>query len=155
MSQTGAESLYVDRRSPSPPGLYRQIRGSILRHAKTDKTDAWHLRSLLAEGRPPECWIPSAHILEYRALLETYHDLRTQHTAWVQRIHAVFFHRGAPRLGEDALRTEQGLAGLRAAAAAHLSPAGSSRWPPPWTCSPLWKLSCSRCASSSPRPPGT
>jgi transposase len=37
---------------------------------------------------------------------------------------AVFFHQGAPPLGEDALRTEQGLAGLRAAAAAHLSPAG-------------------------------
>jgi transposase len=94
------------------------------RHAKTDKTDARHLRSLLAEGRLPECWIPPAQILEYRALLETYHDLRREHTAWVQRIHAVFFHQGAPRLGEGALRTEQGLAGLRAAAAAHLSPGG-------------------------------
>ena len=94
------------------------------RQAKTDKTDARHLRTLLAEGRLPECWIPPAHILEYRALLETYHDLRREHTAWVQRIHAVFFHQGAPPLGEGALRTEQGLAGLRAAAAAHLSPAG-------------------------------
>ena len=46
------------------------------RHAKTDKTDARHLRALLAEGRLPECWIPPPHILEYRALLETYHDLR-------------------------------------------------------------------------------
>ncbi|HET7248027.1 MAG TPA: transposase, partial [Streptosporangiaceae bacterium] len=26
------------------------------RHAKTDKTDARHLRALLAEGRLPECW---------------------------------------------------------------------------------------------------
>src|SRR5215468_4314097 len=94
------------------------------RHAKTDKTDARHLRTLLAEGRLPECWIPPGHILEYRALLETYHDLRAAHTAWVQRIHAVFFHQGGPALGEGALRTEQGLAGLRAAAAAHLSPAG-------------------------------
>ena len=94
------------------------------RHAKTDKTDARHLRTLLAEGRLPECWIPPAQILEYRALLETYHDLRAAHTAWVQRIHAVFFHMGAPALGEGALRTEQGLAALRAAAAAHLSPAG-------------------------------
>jgi len=82
------------------------------------------LRVLLAEGRLPECWIPPAQILEYRALLETYHDLRAAHTAWVQRIHAVFFHQGAPRLGDDALRTEQGLAKLRAAAAAHLSAAG-------------------------------
>jgi transposase len=94
------------------------------RHAKTDKTDSRHLRTLLAEGRLPECWIPPAQILEYRALLETYHDLRREHTAWVQRIHAVFFHQGAPALGEGALRTEQGLAALRAAAAAHLSPGG-------------------------------
>ena len=36
----------------------------------------------------------------------------------------MFFHQGAPRLGEGALRSEQGLAALRPAAAAHLSPAG-------------------------------
>jgi transposase len=42
----------------------------------------------------------------------------------VQRIHAVFFHQGAPALGEGALRTEQGLAALRVTAAAHLSPRG-------------------------------
>ena len=79
---------------------------------------------LLAEGRLPECWIPPGHILECRALLETYHDLRREHTAWVQRIHAVLFHQGAPALGDGALRSEQGLGALRAAAAAHLSPAG-------------------------------
>ena len=53
------------------------------RHAKTDKTDARHLRQLLADGRLPECWIPPAQILECRALLETYHDLRAEHTAWI------------------------------------------------------------------------
>ena len=94
------------------------------RHAKTDKTDARHLRMLLAEGRLPECWIPPGHILECRALLELYNDLRREHTAWVQRIHAVLFHQGAPALGEGTLRTGQGVAELRAAAAAHLSPAG-------------------------------
>jgi len=94
------------------------------RHAKTDKTDSRHLRVLLAEGRLPECWVPPAQILEYRALLETYHDVRREHTAWVQRIHAVFFHQGAPALGEGALRTERGLAALREAAAVHLSPGG-------------------------------
>jgi transposase len=36
----------------------------------------------------------------------------------------VFFHQGAPPLGEGVLRTEQGLAGRRAAASACLSPAG-------------------------------
>ena len=48
------------------------------RHAKTDKTDSRHLRMLLAEGRLPECWIPPAHILECRALLELYNDLRRE-----------------------------------------------------------------------------
>src|SRR6266571_3526191 len=94
------------------------------RHAKTDKTDSRHLRELLAEGRLPECWIPPPVILECRALLELYHDLRAEHTAWVQRIHAVFFHQGAPALGDGALRTGKDLAAVRAAAAAHLSPAG-------------------------------
>ena len=42
-----------------------------------------------------------------------------------QRIPATLFHQGAPPLSEGTLRTEQGLAALRAAAAAaHLSPAG-------------------------------
>ena len=97
------------------------------RHAKTDRTDARHLRTLLAEGRLPECWIPPGRILEYRALLETYHDLRAEHTAWTQRIHAVLFHQGAPALGEGALRSEQGLAALREAAASCLSPAGQAQ----------------------------
>ncbi len=94
------------------------------RHAKTGKTDSRHLRVLLAEGRLPECWIPPGHILECRALLELYNDLRRERTAWVQRIHAVLFHQGAPALGEGTLRSEQGVAALRAAAAGCLSPAG-------------------------------
>ena len=94
------------------------------RHAKTGKTDSRHLRELLAEGRLPECWIPPSYVLECRALLETYHDLRAEHTAWVQRIHAVFFHQGAPALGEAALRTGRDLEAVRASAATCLSPAG-------------------------------
>jgi hypothetical protein len=68
--------------------------------------------------------IPPGHILECRALLELHHDLRAEHTAWVQRIHAVLFAQGAPALAEGTLRTGQGVAALRAAAAEHLSPAG-------------------------------
>jgi transposase len=94
------------------------------RHAKTDKTDSRHLRTVLADGRLPECWIPPSHVLECRALLETYHDLRVEHTAWVQRIHAVLFHQGARQPGDQGLRTGEGLAALQAAAAAQLSPAG-------------------------------
>jgi len=96
------------------------------RRAKTDKTDSRHLRQLLAEGRLPECWVPPAQVLEARALLETYHDLRREHTAWVQRIHAVFFHQGAPALGEI-MRTAAGLDAVRAAAAAHLPAAGQQQ----------------------------
>ena len=43
---------------------------------------------------------------------------------WAQRIHAVFFHQGAPALGQGALASGQGPAAVRAAAAAHLSPTG-------------------------------
>jgi transposase len=96
------------------------------RHAKTDKTDSRHLRQLLAEGRLPECWVPPVQVLEARALLEAYHDLRREHTAWVQRIHAVFFHQGAPVLGEI-IRTAAGLDAVRAAADAHLSAAGQQQ----------------------------
>jgi transposase len=91
------------------------------RHAKTDRTDARHLRQLLAEGRLPECWVPPSRVLECRALLEAYHDLRREHTAWVQRVHAVFFHQGAPCLGQGALAHP---GAVRSAASGCLSPAG-------------------------------
>jgi hypothetical protein len=64
------------------------------RRAKTDKADAKLLRELLAAGRLPECYIPPAQVLEWRALLELYQDVRGQHTAWVQRIQVVCFHQG-------------------------------------------------------------
>jgi hypothetical protein len=44
------------------------------RRAKTDKADAKLLRELLATGRLPECYIPPAQVLEWRALLELYQD---------------------------------------------------------------------------------
>jgi transposase len=94
------------------------------RHAKTGKAGSRHLRQLLAGERLPECRIPPGRILECRALLETCHDLRAGHTPWVQRIHAVLFRQGAPAPGEGTLRTGQGRAALRAAAAGCLSPAG-------------------------------
>ena len=68
--------------------------------------------------------IPPSRILECRALLETYHDLRAGHTAWGQRIDAVFFRQGAPALGDGALRTGRDLQALRAAAARAPVPAG-------------------------------
>jgi len=65
------------------------------RRAKTDRTDARHLRELLAGGRLPLSWIPPRHVREVRALLELYKDLRDEHTAWVQRVHATLFHQGS------------------------------------------------------------
>jgi transposase len=93
------------------------------RHAKTDRADAQHLRRLLTDERLPECWIPPVHVLEARALLETYRALRVEHTGWVQRIHAVLFHQGARRL-VDGVHSGQGRAELAAIAAAELSPVG-------------------------------
>ncbi len=92
------------------------------RRAKTDRGDSRHLRDLLESGRVPECWIPPAHVLGCRALLEAYHDLQSEHTAWVQRVHAVLFHQGAPVL--PGMRAGQDRAALAAAAAAHLTWSG-------------------------------
>ena len=94
------------------------------RHAKTDRADARFAREQLQAGRLPECWLPPPHILECRALLEAYHDLRADHTAWVQRIQAVLFHHGAPRLGS---LSAAGGAGRLAELAAGLSPAGQAQ----------------------------
>jgi transposase len=66
------------------------------RRAKTDQTDARHLRELLATGRLPESWIPPTHVLEVRPLVRCYKALADEHTAWLQRIHATLFHHGAP-----------------------------------------------------------
>ena len=93
------------------------------RHAKTDRADAQHLRQLLGDGRLPECWIPPGHVIEARALLETYRDVRVEHTGWVQRIHAVLFHQGARQLVGD-LGSAEGRLDLAVIAATQLSPAG-------------------------------
>jgi transposase len=92
------------------------------KRAKTDRADARLQRDLLAQDRLPECWIPPSHVLECRALLECYHDLRAEHTAWVQRAHAVLFHQGAP-VFHNLSRTD-GPAELAELARQRLSPAG-------------------------------
>jgi len=80
------------------------------RHTKTDKTDCRHLGTLLAGGRLPECWIPPSHILECRALLETYHDLRAEHTAQAQLRGLVPPGRPAPGRGDTSQRAGPGRA---------------------------------------------
>src|SRR5271165_3395959 len=97
------------------------------KRAKTDRADSRLMRDLLLQERLPECWIPPEHVLECRALLETYHALRREHTAWVQRAHAVLFHQGATRLREGGTGTAEGRELLREIAAGQLSPAGQQQ----------------------------
>jgi transposase len=89
------------------------------RHAKTDKTDARHLRVHLLAGDLPECWIPPAHVLEARAVVRLYKDLLDERGAWHQRIAATLFHQGVPAIGSMA--TPEGRA---AVGQVELSPAG-------------------------------
>jgi transposase len=89
------------------------------RHAKTDKTDARHLRVHLLAGDLPECWIPPRHVLEARAVVRLYKDLVDERGAWHQRIAATLFHQGVPAIGS--MSTAEGRA---AVAEVDLSPAG-------------------------------
>jgi transposase len=106
------------------PAETANLRGRKKR-AKTDRADARHQRELLVTGRLPECWIPPTEVVEARALLGCYHDLRRDHTAWVQRIHAVLFHQGATPCAD--LGTPAGRAKLAEVAAEQLSPAGRTQ----------------------------
>jgi len=95
------------------------------RRAKTDRADARLIRELLAQDRIPACWIPPQQVLEYRALLETYHDLGREHPAWIQRIHAVLFHQGAEHPG--GISSPEDRARLAKIAIERLSPAGQAQ----------------------------
>jgi len=96
------------------------------RRAKTDRADARLLRDLLLKDDLPRCWIPPGIVLDCRAILETYRDLREQHEGWLQRIRAVLFHHGCPHLGPQNLTTRIGRDRLAQAAGEHLPPTG--RW---------------------------
>jgi transposase len=89
------------------------------RHAKTDKTDARHLRVHLMAGDLPQCWIPPQHVLEARAVVRLYKDLLDERGAWHQRIAATLFHQGVPAAASMA--TAEGRA---AVPAMDLSPSG-------------------------------
>ena len=67
------------------------------KRAKTDWTDARHLRELLLVGRLAESWIPPAHILDLRGRVRLRHTLSYQRTEWQQRIQAVLYHHGTPQ----------------------------------------------------------
>ena len=66
------------------------------RRAKTDRQDARWLRTLLAEGRLPEAWIPPAHVRAWRTRTRLRKTLVDERTEWLQRIQATLFHHGVP-----------------------------------------------------------
>jgi hypothetical protein len=92
MRRAGVEPHLAEPADTSAP------RGPTRRRRRTRPTKL--LRELLAAGRLPECYIPPSQVLEWRAPLELYHDLRAEHTGWAQRIHAACFHQGTTALGE-------------------------------------------------------
>ena len=94
------------------------------KRAKTDKADARHLRTLVTEGRVPISWIPPEQVTELQALLQLYRDLRDEHTAWAQRIHATLFHQGVPSLA-GRLSDPQARALLKCGQDIGLSPASA------------------------------
>lgn len=77
------------------PAEVRARRGKK-RRAKTDREDARLLRTLLAEGRLPESWIPPAHVREWRSRTRLRKRLVDERSAWQQRIQATLFHHGVP-----------------------------------------------------------
>ena len=89
------------------------------KRAKTDRTDARHLRELLSIGRLPESWVPPSHVLEVRTLGRLYVELMDERRGWQQRLHAQLFHQGVPPI--RGLLTGEG---RKALAEAELSPAG-------------------------------
>jgi hypothetical protein len=78
------------------PAETANLRGRKAR-AKTDRTDARHLRELLQQGRLPEAWAPPEEILELRQRVRLRKTLVDERTAWQQRIHALLFHHGVRR----------------------------------------------------------
>jgi transposase len=91
------------------PADTRALRGPK-RRAKTDRTDARHLRDLLRTGTLPESWMPPAHIADARTQVRLRRALIGERTGWYQRIHAILFHHGLPERSQ--LLTTDGRAWL-------------------------------------------
>jgi transposase len=81
----------------------RARRGSK-RRAKTGRQDARWLRTLLAEGRLPEAWIPPAHVREWRTRTRLRRTLVDERTAWLVRVQATLFHHGIGGVPDQLLR---------------------------------------------------
>jgi transposase len=89
----------------------RALRGRK-RRAKTDRTDARWLRTLLSQGMLPEAWIPPDHVCFLRMRTWLRKSLSDEATAWRKRIQATLFHLGLPSL-PAALRASRRGSGWR------------------------------------------
>lgn len=67
------------------------------KRAKTDGTDAKHLRELVEQQRLWESWIPPGHILDLRETVRLRQTLMETATEWQQRIHALLYHHGVAK----------------------------------------------------------
>ena len=95
------------------------------RHAKTDRTDSRHLRELLAEGRLPECWIPPSRHPGMPGAAGDLPRLCGPSTPPGCSASMRCSSTRAPRpWARPRCAPTDDLEALRAAAAAHLSPAG-------------------------------
>src|SRR5439155_19658190 len=83
------------------------------RRAKTDREDARWLRTLLADGRLPESWIPPAHVRAWRTRTRLRKTLVDERTRWLARVQATLFHHGIAGVPERLL-CAQGRAFLEA-----------------------------------------
>jgi len=90
------------------PADTRALRGPK-RRAKTDRTDAHHLRELLRAGTLPESWMPPAHRRRAHPV-RLRRGLVGERTGRYQRIHAILFHHGLPERSQ--LLTADGRAWL-------------------------------------------
>ena len=100
-------------RSLAEPVETSALRGSK-RRAKTDRADARWLRTLLAEGRLPEAWVPPPQVREWRTRTRLRKTLVDERTRWLARVQATLFHHGVVGV-PDKLLSGQGrafLAGL-------------------------------------------
>jgi transposase len=93
------------------------------RHAKTGRTGSRHLRELLAEGRLPACWIPPSVIWSAGRCWSCITTCGPSTPPGCSGSTRCSSTRARP-CWVTALRTGKDLAAVRAAAAAHLSPAG-------------------------------
>ena len=88
-----------------------QIRASYVRRQKTDKRDAAHMLKLLAEGRFPRLWTPSAEQRDLRQLLVHRHKLVEIRTRVKNGLQHLMLNRGVQK--KHKLWTEAGQKALR------------------------------------------